>query len=133
MLPTTCPNVLIVKLCTYYSNSIACSYTNIFVTYLYIQYLILNHENKASFTDPLYFWLSESGSSRFNSSLWGVVVGHFSSDGVLKNDHFNLPGEKLDDTFAYTEIDLLQKIIKIFSYEGHFVLDLTATEGLPEP
>ena len=84
--------------------------TNIFVIYLYIQYLILNHKNKPFFTLPLYFWLSVSRSSRFISSLWGVVVGHFSSDGVLKNDHFNLPGEKLDDTFAYTEIDLLQKI-----------------------
>ena len=62
--------------------------------------------------------------------MWGVVVGHYSFDVLVKEDHFNIEEYK-HNGFACAEMEMFVRLIKWFSFEGQFVLhaDTADTQG----
>lgn len=65
-------------------------------------------------------------------SLLPIVVGHFSVDGSLKDDHFNFKNTNnvivVDEESTGTPEALLLELIKMFSFSGQTIIDITTGE-----
>lgn len=61
--------------------------------------------------------------SRLTDAVWGIVIGHYSSDGKLRDDHFNLK-EANHNALACDEMEAMTKIIEWFSFEGQTVVQV---------
>ena len=61
--------------------------------------------------------------------MWAVVVGHFSTNGKLQEQHFNIQTEPIHNFISGDFCNLVTEMVDKFSYEGHFVVDATESEG----
>ena len=73
-------------------------------------------------------FIDSTSSSYFAKSLWGILVGHFLSDGMLKKEHFSFTSQR-HDFLQGSEVELFTQIAEIFTYEGNYVVDATCTKG----
>ena len=79
-------------------------------------------------------WHSIAGGTRITPSLGGIILGHFSLDGTVKEEHFNFKNT-LDtiviDEHCSTDMpvptSLYREIISKFSFTGHTVVEAMAT------
>lgn len=72
------------------------------------------------------------------NSLKPLVIGHWASSGVIDEGCCNLQGENASNVFpckgissepAIIPVELAATIIRMFSFEGQWVLDLTRSNG----
>ena len=72
------------------------------------------------------------------NSLKPLVIGHWASSGVIDEGCCNLQGENASNVFpckgissepAIIPVELAATIIRMFSFEGKWVLDLTRSNG----
>ena len=61
--------------------------------------------------------------------MWAVVMGHFSTNGKLQELHFNIQTEPIHNFISSDFCNLVTEMVDKFSYEGHFVIDATESEG----
>lgn len=84
-----------------------------------------------------FFYSGLSNRLGLTEAVRAVVIGHFSIDGHLKNDHFNFKGahnffliNDPDDDPNSSPVQLLTSVINKFSFAGQTVLDALSTGRL---